>query len=117
MATEDICTDEGIDVNYYRDIPLQHSAEFYLGFLTELERATYRNGRLQVSLTPNHIKVLKEWLFDFGLLEERRKLPCRRCPNLSSLSIEKVALVPSDGSPSDRRQSKDRRLPSDYEGC
>lgn len=52
---------------------LKHDKNFYLGFLSELERATYNNGRLMVMLTPEHIKVLKEWLFDYGLLEDRRK--------------------------------------------
>jgi hypothetical protein len=99
MATKEIGIDDGIEVNDCGDITLRHGAEFYLDFLSELESATYRNGRLMVTLTPDHVRLLKGLLFDFGLLEERRKLPCRRCPNLSSISSGRGAMVPSDGSP------------------
>ena len=57
---------------------LCHRPEFYAGFLAELEAGTYCNGRIMVLLTPGHLKVMKEWLFDFNLLEDRRKRKSER---------------------------------------
>ena len=51
----------------------EHDSAYYNGFFWALEHASYVDGKAFVTLAPAHIKTIKQLLFDYGLLECRRK--------------------------------------------
>jgi len=50
----------------------RHPSAYYAGFLSALEQASRHNGQVFVTLSPEHVITIKQLLFDYGLLEDRR---------------------------------------------